>query len=168
MSRLLAFVAYSFVRGLRRAVTTQMTDFTAVVALLSLGAISGHVSKATAGVARSLALATAITTSSTTTVSSVATTAVAAGAVLGALACYVSDLATFITLLAASTAASAAHAHAAGRGFVGTVTRNVTILAAAVARLLGLGCSALATQVTLLSTVVACRVALRRTVARLM
>jgi hypothetical protein len=48
VSWLLAAVADTLVGSLRRAVPRQVADFTAVVALLALGAVAAHVPEATA------------------------------------------------------------------------------------------------------------------------
>lgn len=67
---LLALVASSLGRGLRGAVAGEMSDFATIVALLSLSAVTRHVSIATARVA---GLSTAATsTSESTTVSALA------------------------------------------------------------------------------------------------
>ena len=148
---LLAAVADTLRGGLLGAVTGQVTDLTAVVALLALGAVTAHVTETTARVASGLASAAAVSTTLTTVA---ATAAKAAGATvgaatLGAVAGNVTLLTALVALLAASTTAGGS---ATG---LGALTADVAGTTAAVASLLGLRRSALAADVTLLAAVVA-------------
>jgi hypothetical protein len=168
---LLALVADTLGRNRLGAVAREMADLTTckgldsegqrsrartltVVALLALGAVPAQVTVAAAGVA---GLATHAAAASITA----AVTAAEATAG-GAVASNVSDLAALVAFLAArlvahATAAATAHAHAAT---LGALAGDVAGLAAAVAGLLSLRGLAFARNVTLLTTVVAGRVAL--------
>ena len=143
---LLAAVADTLRGGLLGAVAGQVTDLTAVVALLTLGAVTAHVAKTTARVASGLA--------STTVAAAEAATATAVGAAtvgaatLGAVAGNVTLLSALVALLTASATAGSTTS-------LGALTADVAGTTAAVAGLLGLGRSALATNVTLLAAVVA-------------
>lgn len=55
VSWLLALVASTLVAGLRWAISAQMSNLSTVVALLSLGAVTAHVSVAAAGAVNVLA-----------------------------------------------------------------------------------------------------------------
>lgn len=48
VARLLAAVAHALSRGFGRAIAGEVTDFAAVVALLTLGAVAAHVAEAAA------------------------------------------------------------------------------------------------------------------------
>lgn len=151
VSWLSALVAGALSRGLGWAVSAQVTGLAAVVALLSLGAVAGHVADATARVAGLLA-----TTVSTGT-AAVATTTVAGILVttgLWAVAGNVSDLGALVALLAGSTAESASGTHTLS-GWVGAVTADVSGLAALVAGLVLWSLWALTAHVSLTTTVVA-------------
>lgn len=153
VSWLSALVAGALSRGLRWAVSAQVTGLAAVVALLSLGAVAGHVSDATARVAGLLATTvstgTAAVASATTTVAGVLVTTS-----LWAVAGNVSDLGALVALLAGSTAESASGTHALS-GWVGAVTADVSGLAALVAGLVLWSLWALTAHVSLTTTVVA-------------
>jgi hypothetical protein len=129
-----------------------------VVALLALGAVTAHVTKASAGVACGLASSTistlAFTSTATTaeasTATAVASSAVGAASALRAVAGNVTPLATLVALLA--TAWGATHA---GTALLGALAADVAGTTATVAGLLSLGVLALAAHVALLAAVVA-------------
>jgi len=92
---LLALVADTLLGGLLRTVAGEMANFTAVVALLALGAVARHMAETAARVA-SLAAATttiAVTACVATAVTACVTTA------LGAVAGNVAILATLVAFL---------------------------------------------------------------------
>lgn len=123
VSWLSALVAGALSRGLRWAVPAQVAGLAAVVALLALSAVAGHVSNATARVAGLLATAIAATTVSAATVASVLV-----ATSLWAVAGNVSNLGALVALLTGSTeATSGTHAISGG---VGAVTADVSRLAA--------------------------------------
>jgi len=101
MARLLALITHTLALCFSWAIAGNMTDFATVVAFLSLSAVTGHVAIPTAGIACLLATAKPSTPIPTTTVS----TAVSAS--LGAVARNVSNLATFVALLASRSAREA-------------------------------------------------------------
>lgn len=145
---LLALVADTVL--LAGALAGQVTDLSAVVALLTLGAVARQVSVTTARV-------TSLLTTSTEATLGLATAEAAGAAVSGALTGNVSDLSALVALgtsrrLVAAAHAGAAALHAAG---LGAVTRKVTDLIAPVAGLLLLRTSALTAHVSVLSAVVA-------------
>ena len=148
MARLLAAVAHTLVGGLGRAVTRQMANLAAVVALLSLRAVTAHVAEAAARVAGSLPTTT-VATLAAAVATAVATAAVAAAA-LSAVPSNVASLTALVAFLA--TAGTTADR---GTSILGALTADVTNTTATVARLLGLRRRALAAQVTLLTAVVA-------------
>jgi hypothetical protein len=115
---LLAVVTNPLTLGLCGAVARDMADFAAVVALLAVSAVAGHVAETAARVASLLAAteATATTTSSETT--SIATT-------LGAVSGNVTDAATLVALLAASWAV----VFTGLRAFAGDVTDTTATVA---------------------------------------
>ncbi|KAF1979220.1 hypothetical protein BU23DRAFT_549239 [Bimuria novae-zelandiae CBS 107.79] len=163
VTRLLAAVADALGGGLGGAVSRQVADLTAVVALLALGAVTAHVAEAAARVTGGLPrTAVATATTSTTTVASTLVTAaaIAAGSSRGTVPSNVTPLAALVTLL---TAAGTTHG---GAAVLGALAADVTGLAAAVAALLGLGSSALTAQVALIAAVVAGGVALAGAVGR--
>lgn len=119
MASLLALVADSLALGLGRAVAGNVADLATVVALLALGAITGHVAETAARIASLLA-----TTISATISASVATT-------LGTAASNVSNLTAFVAFLTAGSSSIAI-----GRTSLRAFTRDVASDAAPVARLL--------------------------------
>jgi hypothetical protein len=131
---LLAVVANPLTLGLCGAVARDVADFAAclcvsmnmieeacepltVVALLAVGAVTGHVAETAARVA-SLLAATEATTATTSETTSVATT-------LGAVSGNVTDAATLVTLLAASWAV----VFTGLRAFAGDVTDTTATVA---------------------------------------
>lgn len=153
---LLALVAHALTLGLSGAVARDVTDFAAVVALLTLSAVTGHVAEATAGVAGLLTTTGTTRTTETTTVSaSAVTTAVVT--TLRAVACDVADLSALVALLGTTTAVVAV-------ATLGAFARKVSGLAATVARLLLGRFLAFTAQVTLAIAVIAGRVSLLRAV----
>lgn len=146
---LLAAVADTLRGGLLGAVTGQVTDLTAVVALLALRAVTAHVTETTARVASGLTgttISTALATVSATTAEVAATVG---ATTLGAVAGNVTLLAALVALLTASTTAGGSATS------LSALTADVTGTTAAVASLLGLRRSALTADVTLLAAVVA-------------
>jgi hypothetical protein len=139
---LLALVADTVL--LTGAVTRQVADLAAVVALLSLGAVTGEMAVTTARVASLL--------TSTGSVSSLRTAE--AATVGGALAGDVANLAALVALSSRSALESTLLGSSAG---VGALAREMTGEATSVASLLLHGTSALAAHVSILSTVVANR-----------
>lgn len=142
---LLALVADALTPGLGRAVTREMANLAAVVALLAVSAVTSHVAESTARVA-SLRAATT---------EAAAAAAAVATVVLAAVARNVSDLTALVAFLAATLATLGA-AVAVTTG-LGAITRDVARLAAAVAGLLLGGQGALAANVALATAVVASR-----------
>ncbi|KAL2787835.1 hypothetical protein BJX66DRAFT_270969 [Aspergillus keveii] len=114
---LLAVVANPLTLGLCGAVARDVADFAAFVALLAVGAVTGHVAETAARVA-SLLAATEATTATTSETTSVATT-------LGAVSGNVTDAATLVTLLAASWAV----VFTGLRAFAGDVTDTTATVA---------------------------------------
>jgi len=156
---LLALVADTVVADLSRAVAGKMTDLTAVVALLALGAVARHVAETaarvaslTAGSAVALALALVATLLLEATLLTT----------LRAVAGNVADLATLVAFLTAAHTGTTT-----GSTTLGALARNVTGLTAAVARLLLLRVGALAREMSLATAVVASGVALGGAVAGL-
>lgn len=123
-----------------------------VVALLSLGAVTAHVTETTARITRGLA-STSVATGTTavaSTTAAVAASSTAVATALGAVAGNVTDLAALVALLARG--ATATHL---GTAVLGALARDVAGATAAVARLLSLGRSAFTANVALLAAVVA-------------
>jgi hypothetical protein len=126
-----------------------------VVALLALGAVTAHVTEATAGVASGLAGTTV--SALTTTVTATATEAATVGATtLRAVAGNVTLLAALVALLTAGATTTGSTTS------LGALTADVAGTTAAVAGLLSLGRGALAANVALLAAVVAGRGTLGR------
>ncbi|KAB8069965.1 hypothetical protein BDV29DRAFT_181772 [Aspergillus leporis] len=115
MARLLAVVANPLALGFSGTVPGNMSNLSTVVALLTLSAVTSHVTEATARVA---GLLTA--TKSTSVV-----------ATLRAVPCNVAHPAALVTLLATSSTAVAI-----ARGSLGAFTRDMANAAAAVTGLL--------------------------------
>jgi len=155
VARLLALVADTLAAGASRAVTRQVTDLTAVVALLALGAVTAHVAEAAARVA-----GLAATVAATKAAAAVATAEATTEATLVAVASDVADLAALVALLAGS----AAKATRTGSS-IRALAREVVSGTAAVASLVLLRLRAVTGDVSRLATVVACRVALGWAVA---
>lgn len=151
---LLALVASALARSLRRAVTAQVSNLSTVIAFLALGAVSGHVSIATARVTSLSALTTteASATAAVSTTLIVATT-VATG--LRAVAGNVSDLGALVALLRSTARRESTTTSSALRCGVAAVTGDVTWLAALVASLVLGTLWAFAAHVSLATAVVA-------------
>ena len=135
-----------------------------VVALLTLSAVTRHMAVAAARVA---GLASATTESRSTAGVVAATVAASETATLGAVASNVTVLATLVAFLVGGTASTGTASTTAVRGgLAGAVAGDVASLAATVAGALRLRWAllsrllALAAQMALATTVVACRVAL--------
>lgn len=172
---LLAFVADALGAGLRWTVARQVALFTTIVAFLrsALGAVTRHMTNATAGIA-GLAAATTAATATETAASTSASTETATAKVTrtarGTITCYVTLSATAIafssrsatattatTAVCVSTGAAApASTCAAGStAGLGAVTGKVTLVSTLVARL-GFGSgSAFSTDVAFGAAVVA-------------
>lgn len=155
VSSLLATVADALVGGLRRAVTRQVSNLAAVVALLSLCAVTAHVAESAARVASSLTSTTAISTGTTSITATIAAATIAT--TLSAVTRDVAPLAAFVALLSASSTLGGETST-----FLGAVTADVTGSTAAIACLLGLRLGAFAAQVPLLSAIVTGGVTLGR------
>lgn len=99
VARLLALVASTLGRSLRRAVAGKVANFSAVVALLALGAVTRHVTVSTTGVASLSSVATAVAVAATVcaTISTTLLTCVASS--LGAIAGNVTNLGALVALL---------------------------------------------------------------------
>jgi len=120
---LLALVADTVVADLSRAVAGKMTDLTAVVALLALGAVARHMAETAAGVAgltagSAVALALALVTTLLLEATLLTT--------LRAVAGNVADLATLVAFLTAAHTGTTT-----GSTTLGALARNMTGLAAA-------------------------------------
>jgi hypothetical protein len=117
---LLALVAHALTLGFRGAVTRDVANFAAVVALLTLSAVTGHVAETTARVTGLLATTSTTGTTETTVVAtSIVTT-------LRAVACNVTDLSALVAFLGTTTAVVAVAA-------LGAFARKMSSLAATVA-----------------------------------
>jgi len=153
VATLLALIADALSRRLL-AVTAQVANLAAVIALLSLSAVTRHVAVAAARVA-------GLRTATTTVAAAAATVATLVSAIAGwttfrAVAGNVANLATLVALLATWTAkASAAASAKVGWSTLRAVARNVSILSAAVARLFLLRFRAFSADVTFSAAVVA-------------
>jgi len=160
VTRLLALVADTVL--LAGAVTAQVTDLAAVVALLALGAVARHVAVASA---REASLGS---TAGSSTVATLASAVAGSSAVPGNVA----NLAALVALsTAGSTAASSTVASTVARSTTSgarAVTRDVASLTAPVARLLLRWRSAVTAQMTILAAVVADRVSTLWALPRLM
>jgi len=157
---LLALVADAVL--LAGAVTAQVANLAAVVALLALGAVARHVAIAAA---REASLGTTTGSTESTLLSTVAGSSAVAG--------NVTDLAALVALSAAGGTTTGAVRGSAVvlllRGRLAcAVARDVTSLAAPVARLLLCRLGAVTAQMSILATVVADGVAALGALARLM
>lgn len=128
VTRLLAAVAHTLVGGLGRAVARQVANLTTVVALLTLGAVTAHVSETTAGVAGRLpGTATVTTLTAAVATAAVASTSVAA-ATLAAVSGDVAGLAALVAFLTTTGTATDGRA-----SVLGALTADVANSATAVA-----------------------------------
>lgn len=150
VTRLLAVVANALALSLGRAVAGDVANLTTVVALLSVGAVAGHVAESAARVAS--LLTAAVTATETTTVATA----------LGAVARNVSDTTALVAFLATGGTAAVALA-----GRLGAFPGDVAGGAAAVTRLLLGSYCAFTANMSLATAVVAGRSALLGTVAGL-
>jgi hypothetical protein len=148
------------VADLSRAVAGEMTDLTAVVALLALGAVTRHVAETTAGVA-GLTARSAVTLTTLLLVTTLLLEATLL-TTLGAVAGNVADLTTLVAFLR-----SAHTGTTTGSTTLGALAGDVTSLTTSVAGLLLLGVGALAREMALATAVVASGVALGGAVAGL-
>lgn len=127
MARLLAAVASALRRCLAWAISGEVADFAAVVALLTLNAVTREMTVATAGVARLLRVATTVAAAEASTTAEVA----ASVAALGAVTRDVSDLAALVALLVRSSAT--AETTRASTAAIRTLAAHVSSLATGVA-----------------------------------
>jgi hypothetical protein len=156
VTRLLALIASTLAAGLGWAVSGEMANLATVVALLTLGAVTGHVAVTTAGVAGLSTLATTESTSLSTAVTAVttkATTTLSTVTSLGAVAGNVTDLGALVALLR-STGRETATSSALSGG-VGAVAGDVAWLTALVASLVLGTLGAFTAHVAFSTTVVA-------------
>lgn len=112
MSRLLAVVTHAFTLGFGGAIAGNVSNFTAVVALLAISAVASHVAEAATRVASLLTAAKA--------------TAIAA--TLGTVSRDMADPATLVALLT-TTSSAVALARASLRTFARNVTSGSTTIA---------------------------------------
>ncbi len=152
VSWLTALVAGALGRGLGWAVTAQVASLAAVVALLSLGAVAGHVSNTAARVASLLALTeTALSTVWLLSETGVLVSTLGTG--LWAVTGDVSNLGALVALLGGST--ERASTGGTLSGWVLAVAGDVAWLTALVASLVLWSLWALAGHVSLTTAVVA-------------
>jgi len=145
-----------------------MTNLTTVVTLLTLRTVSRHMAKASASIA---SLTTGSSTTTTTTAakpSTKAAAAIAAAATIGAIASYVTDLATFVALSPAATTIATTGTTGTTGARILTVTRDMARITATVACLFFSRKGAFTAHMALLATVVARGSAPFRTVSSLM
>ena len=157
VSWLAALVAGALSGGLGWAVAGEMADLTAVVALLSVGAVAGHVSETTAGVAVLWALLLSVTELLLLSTLLLAVTGVLVstlGSGLWAVTGDVSDLGALVALLGGSTEGASTWSGTL-LGSVLAVAGDVTWLAALVAGLVLWSLWALTGHVSLTAAVVA-------------
>lgn len=156
VSWLLALIASALAGGLRWAVTAQVANLSAVVALLALRAVARHVAVTSAGVAGLSTLVSAVSTStSTTTVALVETSSGLVSTSLWAVTGDVADLRALVALLASTLRVSGWSTSSSLSSWVGAVTGNVTWLTALVAGLVLWSLWALTAHMTLATAVVA-------------
>lgn len=121
VSRLLAAVAHALSRGLGGAVAREMADLAAVVALLSLGAVTAHVTETAAGVAGSLTRTAEAATAASLLATITTTAAVATATIASSLRTVASDVASLSALVALLSA------HLGARSsLLGALTGDVT------------------------------------------
>jgi len=157
MSGLLALIADAVL--LRRAVTAQVADLSAVVAFLPLGAVTGKMAVSTARVAGLSLTTTAAESTAIGLLSAEAGLATSLAAVAG-------NVANLSALVALGAGSAVRGVSALGRSLV-ALTGEMAGLAAPVAGLLLGGRLALTAQVTVLSAVVADGVSALRALAGL-